>query len=86
MQRVPRAAVPSDDEALAQWLLERWARKEELLVKECQAPQEFIPNDYEIAVPVNEYSYNDINREIMEQPESLPFVDFEKRKLKKNTV
>ena len=33
MQRVPRAAVPSDDEALAQWLLERWARKEELLVK-----------------------------------------------------
>ena len=34
VRRVPRAALPaaSDEEGLARWLLERWARKEELLV------------------------------------------------------
>ena len=60
--------------------------KEELLVKECQAPQEFVPNDFEIALPINEYSYNDINRDIMNQPETLPFIDPEKRKLRKHTI
>ena len=33
VRRVPRAALPaaSDEEGLARWLLERWARKEQLL-------------------------------------------------------
>ena len=42
--------------------------KDELMMKECQAANEFFSGDYEIKVPVHEYSYNDINREIWNQP------------------
>ena len=56
--------------------------KDELMMKEFQAANEYFPGDYEIKVPTHEYSFNDINREILTQPQNLPFKPFKRKKVK----
>jgi hypothetical protein len=47
--------------------------KDALFDKELQNVREFHQGDFEIKVPTKEYSYNDMNREILSSPQNLPF-------------
>jgi hypothetical protein len=42
--------------------------KEDLLIRRSKISEEVIPGEYAIEVPIMEYNYNFIKREIMEQP------------------
>lgn len=50
--------------------------KDALFDKELQNVREFYQGDLEIKVPRQEYSYNDIGREIMSSPQNMPYKSF----------
>lgn len=54
--------------------------KDALLDKELQAVEEYLDTDNEIRLPSQEYSFNDIKREIMAKPMNLPYQPIEPKK------
>lgn len=55
--------------------------KGEMMVNENKIPDEFTANDFEVLVPVHEYSFNDIMRDIMDAPvEELCYPDKRRKK------
>lgn len=42
--------------------------KEDLLMRKCKISDEIEEDELELRIPVNEYNYNDINRQILPKP------------------
>lgn len=56
--------------------------KEDLLMKKCKISDEINEDELELRVAINEYNYNDINRQIMSKPIviNVPQLPLKKRK------
>jgi|TARA_B110001450_G_C17498286_1_gene431188 hypothetical protein len=54
--------------------------KEDLLMRKSKISDEINPDEEQLILPVMEYNYNNMNREIMERPILVPDILVPKRK------
>ena len=54
--------------------------KGQLTTNENKIPEEFTANDFEVSVPVHEYCFNDIKRDIMDAPVEEPWYPDKRKK------